>query len=524
MARIPTHQGTTEYVLLPVRGTHSDDMKKLGVATPSFSKTLRARLKASSASGRDAVVPPRTTVNIIHSTSPTGAKLAVATPQELAALRVEKPGVRAVPLVIYETTRSPRLRVTKQPKPLASPSSARAAKLAKVNPLRVKVVDAAGKPIRGAVVVAFTNFANGIGDDGTTNSRGEVRLRLVGGPQVQVLAIYADVTGHWGLVQHGIKLVDNYSVQLTAVDLAANDFVTHLYGSSKANDGEGVVVGVVDTGVDGRHPDLKVLHSRAFVSAEGDSGDGSPRIDDGEHGTHVAGLISGNGHGPAHLHAGRAPGVTLNSYRVFPESGGGATNYDILRAIEAAVEDGCDLINLSLGTPVPDEAVRDAIKEAFDRGTVCVAAAGNDGRMDLLFPARWSEVISITAIGEKNTYPKDSTETLDEVSPYTTFTANGQNKRRYAARFTNKGPEVVATAPGVGIISTLPGGDYGVMSGTSMSSPVACGLLAAALSRKPAILSMARDRDRAIEIQRLFFTMCTAAGFPKEFEGMGLPK
>lgn len=523
MAKSLTSQQKTEYVLLPVRGTHSEDMTNLGVATPSFSKTLRARLRASSASGGSAVVPSKTTVNIVHSASPTGAKLAVATPQELATLRVEEPGVRAVPVVFYDTMHSPRLRATKRPKPLTTSRAAKAASPAVPKPLLVQVVDPAGNAIRGALVVAFTDFANGIGHDGTTNSRGEVRLTLLDGPQVEVLAIYG-VTGHWGLVQRGIKLFDGYSVQLTAVDMAAHDFVTHLYGSSKATDGEGVVVGVVDTGVDGQHPDLHVLNSRAFVSAEGDAGDGSPRMRDGEHGTHVAGLISGKGHGTRRHHAGRAPAVTLNSYRVFPESGGGATNYDILRAIEAAVEDGCDLINLSLGTPTPDEAVRDAIKEAFDRGTVCIAAAGNDGREPLLFPARWSEVLSITAIGEKDTYPKDSTETLDEGSPYTSITTNSLNKRRYAARFTNMGPEVIATAPGVGIISTLPGAGYGAMSGTSMSSPVACGLLSAALSRNPKILNMARTKQRSIEIQRLFFSMCTVAGFHKDFEGLGLPK
>lgn len=62
------------------------------------------------------------------------------------------------------------------------------------------------------------------------------------------------------------------------------------------------------------------------------------------------------------------------------------------------------------------------------------------------------------------------------------------------------------------------------MSGTSMAAPVACGLLAAELSRNPQILTMARTRQRAIEIQRLFFSMCVVAGFARDFEGQGLPK
>lgn len=503
------------YILLPMRGTHSDDMTKLGVSTPSFNRTLRARLKASSAGSTAPAMPDQQNLEIIHSASPAGAKLASATPQGLAALRVEEPGVRAVPIVVYETMRSPRLTATNR---------ATTAKAAPIQPLSIKVVDPSGQPIKGALVVAFTDFAAKVGGNGTSNAKGELQLRLQDGPEVEVLAVYADITGHWGLVQRGVSLVNGYSVTLTPVDLTQDDFVSKLYGKSKPTDGAGVVVGVVDTGVDGSHPDLTVLNSRALVFQEGDVGDGAPRSRDGEHGTHVAGLVAGRGAGTNRHHAGRAPATTLNSYRVFPQSGKGALNYDILRAIEAAVEDGCDLVNLSLGTPEPDEAVRDAIKEAFDHGTVCIAAAGNDGREPLLFPARWSEVISITALGEKGTYPRNSTETLDEAAPYTSIVANGLNKLRYAAQFTNIGPEVIAAAPGVGIISTLPGQGYGAMSGTSMAAPVACGLLAAALSRNPKILNMKRAKERSIEIQRLFFSMCVVAGFSKEFEGQGLPK
>ncbi|WP_454721489.1 S8 family serine peptidase [Delftia acidovorans] len=502
----------TDYVLLPVRGMHSEAMSTLGLASTSFGRTLRARLKASKNATLE--ITPKG-VDIVHSVSPTGAKLVAVTPQELAALRVEAPGVRAVPVVVYDLMRSPRLKAVKR------------AKSTKTGPgisLRLKVEDGAGNPVQGALVVAFTDFAAGVGGDSTSNAKGEATLKLQDGPMVEVLAVYADITGHWGLVQRHITLVDGYTVKLDAVDLSQDDFVTRLYGKPKATDGRNVVVGVVDTGVDGTHPDLTVQQSRAFVYQEKDAGDGSPRARDGEHGTHVAGLVSGRGQGAARHHAGRAPAATLNSYRVFPQAGGGALNYDILRAIEAAVEDGCDLINLSLGTPSPDEAVRDAIKEAFDRGTVCIAAAGNNGRKPLLFPARWSEVISITAIGEKGTYPDHSTETLDELDPYTALTADSLHKRRYAAKFTNIGPEVIATAPGVGIVSTLPGTGYGAMSGTSMAAPVACGLLVAELSRNPQILTMARTRQRAIAIQRLFFSMCVVAGFARDFEGQGLPK
>jgi subtilisin family serine protease len=498
----------SRYVLLPVQGTHSPEMTSVGTATATFKKTLTARLRASSAT---TISVPKS-IDIIHSASATGAKLAELSPQELAALQVQEPAVRAVPVVTYHLTRTPRLAVTRQK-----------VKSAKAQPpLRVKVVDQAGKPVIGALVVALNNEKDQIGHDGFTSKKGEVRLRLPSGPQLEVLAVYPDPNGHWGSVERNLKLVDGHTVTLDDIDLAHEDFVTTLYKTPKATDGTGVVVGVIDSGVDGTHPHLTVKHSRCLVSSEGDAGDGSPATEEGEHGTHVAGLIAG-ALAAGTKRGGRAPAVTLNSYRVFPNNGGDAINYDILRAIEAAVEDGCDLINLSLGTTAPDEAVRDAIKEAFAQGTVCIAAAGNYGREDLLFPARWSDVLSITAIGQKGTYPATSVEVLYEAAPWSKL-----EKKRYAARFTNIGPEVVATAPGVGIVSTVPGGGYGAMSGTSMACPVACGLLAAELARHDEILKIPRGakrgRERANEIRRLFFAMCKPAGFDKEYEGQGLPR
>lgn len=502
----PEHRA--RYVLLPVQGTHSSDMMSVGAATPTYTKTLRARLKASSATTSS--VPK--SIEIIHSASATGAKLAELSPQELASLQVQEPAVRAVPVVTYHLTRTPRLAVTRQTTKAAKP----------LPTLRVKVVDQAGKPIAGALVVALNDEDQELGDDGYTTKRGEVRLRLPSGPQLEVLAVYPDPNGHWGRVERNLKLVDGHTVTLDDIDLSHDDLANTLYKTPKTTDGAGVVVGVIDSGVDGNHPHLTVKHSRCLVSSEGDAGEGSPATDEGEHGSHVAGLIAG-ALVAGTKRGGRAPAVTLNSYRVFPNDGGDAINYDILRAIEAAVADGCDLINLSLGTKVPDEAVRDAISEAYAQGTVCIAAAGNDGRQGLLFPARWSDVLSITAIGQKGTYPVSSVETLDEMAPWSKL-----EKKRYAAKFTNIGPEVSATAPGVGMVSTVPGGGYGAMSGTSMACPVACGLLAAELSRNEDILKIPRGpergRERASKIRGLFFAMCKPAGFDKEYEGQGLPQ
>ena len=275
-------------------------------------------------------------------------------------------------------------------------------------------------------------------------------------------------------------------------------------------------VGVIDTGVDGEHPDLTVAGGAAFVAAEHDAGGPGPARKDGDHGTHVAGIIASQGKAPSGKR-GVAPGVRLYAYRVFPHSGDGATNYDILRAIERGVADGCDLLNLSLGGDDPDEAVREGIKDAFDQGTVCIVAAGNDGRQPVAYPAHWPEVVAVSAAGRIGSYPATSTEPLDEMAPYA-----HSDKRVFIAAFSNVGPEIDLTGPGVGIVSTLPGGHYGVMSGTSMACPAVTGAVAALLAGKPEILALPRGRERSIAILKLINQAAKPLGFTKELEGLGL--
>jgi subtilisin len=205
------------------------------------------------------------------------------------------------------------------------------------------------------------------------------------------------------------------------------------------------------------------------------------------------------------------------SYRVFPNAGGGASNYDIIRAIDRGVADGCDLLNLSLGGLARDEAMHEAIKAAFDHGTVCIVAAGNDGRAEVSYPAHWAEAVAVSAVGKSGTFPAGSSEEADAVAPF----APGDG-RVFVAGFSNIGPEVDLTGPGVGIVSTVPGGGYAVMSGTSMACPAVSGAAAALLGENETILAMPRDGRRAIAILGLINGAALSLGFEKNFQGLGI--
>lgn len=515
-----------EYVLLPIRGMRSpalaeiqadvlaQAMAKAEVTRSQLAQPVQAAQAAISAI--TAALPgvtgdpvaPVVTPQILHSTHDDGPKLAALTREEVLALKVSAPGVRVLPLVLYEVSRRPLLEL--------NPALLRkAAKPARA--LSVKVVREGGAaPVAGARVIAFTNFEQRAGADGISDVNGLVRLDLgTLNKPLEVLVVYGPA-GYWGLYRTEVALKQNAVLALRAIDFGEDDYVAQLYGKFPADAGQGVTVGVIDTGVDLKHPDLKVAGGAAFVIGENDAGGEGPAATDGEHGSHVAGIVASRGAPPSGKR-GVAPQVKLMSYRVFPNAGGGATNYDIIRAIDRAVSDGCDLLNLSLGGPMRDEAVREAIKDAFDKGTLCICATGNDGRSPVSYPARWPEALAVSALGKIGTYPEGSTETMDALAPF-----SPEQAEVFVAGFSNIGQEVDLTGPGVGIVSTVPPGVYAVMSGTSMACPAVTGAAAALLARAPAVLAMPRDDQRSIEMLRLINKAAGSLGFEREFEGLGL--
>lgn len=497
------------YVLLPSIGIRSAEMGNLGTDDQVFAKALHARLIPSNGSMQEGARK----LEILHSMQDDGPKLAELSADELAALRNSSPGVRAVPLVYYHTTGTARPQWRAGPRSKLKRPGQKAGR--RTDPVLVKVTDPAGQPVRGATVVAIEDLAQQRGVQGRTNANGEAKLRIAP-VKLEALLVYGPPF-YWGHCKTNVLLNQRQDIRIQPIDLAIDDFLGALYAKVPPDAGRGVAVGVIDTGVDGAHPHLNLTHTRCFVTSEGDAGSGTPATMNGTHGTHVAGIIGSTGQKP-YGKRGVAPGCTLHSYRVFANKGGGATNYDILRAIEQAVEDHCDLVNLSLGSSTPDEAVHDAIKDAFDRGTLCIAAAGNDARGEVLYPARWAEAVCVGAVGRRGMYPSSSSEVFDEVAP-----SSRLDKEVYVARFSNEGPEMKMVGPGAGIVSTLPDGGYGVMSGTSMACPAVTGLAAALLGARPDILGMPRDAKRTTALLGALNQACIDLGLHQDLQGIGVP-
>ena len=213
------------------------------------------------------------------------------------------------------------------------------------------------------------------------------------------------------------------------------------------NQGNGVKVAVIDTGIDLDHEDLNVAGNVTFVSGTA-SGD-----DDNGHGTHVAGIIAALDNGADIV--GVAPVVEPYAVKVLDSRGSGSWSA-VIAGIEWAVDNGMDVINMSLGSSRGSYSLEDACNVAYNAGIVVVAAAGNSGyswttRYDrVVYPAKYDSVIAVAA------------------------TDSSDNR----AGFSSTGPAVELAAPGADIYSTYPGDHYQEMSGTSMASPHVAGVAA----------------------------------------------
>jgi thermitase len=213
--------------------------------------------------------------------------------------------------------------------------------------------------------------------------------------------------------------------------------------------GQGIVIAVLDTGVSLDHPNLqgRLIGGRDLVSDD-DTPNDDPSSDGNGlawgHGTHVAGII-----------AEIAPLSVIMPVRVLDPNGRG-NSFVVAYAIEWAVEQGADVINLSLGTPHNSQVLRAAVEEAATQGVIVVAAAGNQNSQEAQYPAAYASVIAVTAL-------------------------DAENRK---AEFANYSPWIDIAAPGVGITSTVVGPEgngFASWSGSSMATPFVSG--AAALSR-----------------------------------------
>jgi len=226
--------------------------------------------------------------------------------------------------------------------------------------------------------------------------------------------------------------------------------------------GAGVLVGVVDTGIQPDHPDLQanIVGGENFSEDRNGLVDPALWADDNGHGTHVSGTIAALDNSIGVV--GVAPEAKLFAAKVFYK-GGSASNSTVADAIMACVARHVDIINLSMSGGNSD-VLQWAVTQAYDAGIVLVAAAGNNGfYCSTTWPANYIEVLSISAI--------DSDFQLAGFSSYGCPAWDSQ-----------PGKEIDFAAPGVGVLSTYLRGGYRKLDGTSMAAPHVSGVIALMIS------------------------------------------
>ncbi|MCY7303917.1 MAG: S8 family serine peptidase [Thermoleophilia bacterium] len=304
-----------------------------------------------------------------------------------------------------------------------------------------------------------------------------------------------------------VKAVDTgASYSVAAVTAADVERTTRRWQAGLPNRGDGVKIGIIDDGVDQRHPyfspagyamptgypkgqteytTAKVIVARAFAPASTTWRNARLPFDpeQSEHATHVAGIAAGNAGTIANgtSISGVAPRAYIGNYNALSvptdaDVGLDGNAAELVAAIESAVADGMDVINLSLGEPEV-EPTRDLVALALDgaarAGVIPVVAAGNDfdefGKGSVSSPGSSNLAITVAAV----TVPDaKGNSTLAD------FSSSGPTPLSLRMK-----PDV--SAPGVSILSSLPKGLYSSWSGTSMASPQVAGAAALLRERHP---------------------------------------
>ncbi|WP_050183338.1 S8 family serine peptidase [Domibacillus robiginosus] len=220
--------------------------------------------------------------------------------------------------------------------------------------------------------------------------------------------------------------------------------------------GAGVKIGVLDSGIDAKHPDLQKRVVGGTCTMDiiyGEAGCPNSYYDDAGHGTHVAGIIAANNNTFGTI--GVAPSASLYAIKVLDEYGEGSTS-TLIAGVEWAIKQKLNILNISITSPIYDPAMEEVMKKAYSAGILIVGAAGNTGApvsgsdSSVEYPAKFESVIAVSSI--------DQYDKIDRQS--------------------SLGKEIELAAPGVKIYSTYPDSDYTTSSGTSMAAPYVSGIAA----------------------------------------------
>ncbi len=353
----------------------------------------------------------------------------------------------------------------------------------------LRVVGKDGRPVPKAKVMVY---GQDFPAQGVTDSKGEVTVNVTGGTIDTIRALFVKPSADfWDRVIMRPALVDGQANVITLQSLGETfpgfpdqptlGWGQKLMGLDRIDPrfrGAGIKIGIIDSGCDNSHPQLRHVANGADLVLK-DKGNGWTN-DELAHGTHCAGIIGARCNGSGGI-VGFAPDAEIHALKVFP----GGRFSDLIDALDVALDRQLDVLNMSLGTAEASELVQHKLAAVVDAGIACIVASGNSAGA-VQFPGSAPQSITIGAIGQSGQFPDDSDHA------YTLPPEGAGPTGLYSAKFSCFGPQVRLCGPGVAIVSTVPGGGYAAWDGTSMATPHVTGLVALLLAHHPDIKGATR--------------------------------
>lgn len=327
-------------------------------------------------------------------------------------------------------------------------------------------------------------------------------------PLIDGFAGYMTIESIYSIINNPeIDYISFDSEVFTLLDIATPTMDAY-FPHDKGYRGEGITVAVIDTGVS-PHYDLtrpfdRIIGFKDFVNNNNDP------YDDNGHGTHVCGIIAGNGYSSYGQYAGIAPQADILGIKALDKNGGGSIS-DIIAAISYIVETkdlyNTKIINLSLGSPANIACSKDPLCKAVDKavkaGLIVITAAGNSGpQSETIFsPGISKNVITVGAVDDKKTI-----DTSDDI--IASFSSRGPTLEGLMK------PDIVAPGVNIKSLSNTKLDGYSSLSGTSMATPLVSGSVALLLNKNEYL-----NLD---EIKEILLQSCIDLKSSREMQGAGM--
>ena len=381
--------------------------------------------------------------------------------------------------------------------------------------LLFRILGEGDRPLANAVINLYGPgfYGPGFPAQAVTDSSGQASLQIHAVEGADMQAVYVrPATDHWEryIRNPSLEPGEVNIIRLSPLERASRGFPGERpYGwgqrimkfdrISMDWNGTGTKIGLIDSGCDTSHPLLR--HVVRGVDFTRDKDPQSWKSDELGQGTHCAGIIAGAPAASSDF-IGCAPASEVHIFKVVP----GGHISDLIDALDQCIERRLDIVQIGVSGEQFSELVAQKITEARLNGIACIVGAGNSGGA-VQFPGNVPGVLTVSAVGKLGEYPQDTRHAqraLPQLIPYSGI---------FATNFSAWGPQVGLCAPGVAVVSSVPGGGYAAWDGCAMAASHVVGFSALLLSHHPMLQSI-NFGARADQRVSILYDFLRAAAIP----------